>query len=94
MGVSVDQNVSVLQRGKIVLIIYVSVGGVKSFSFNRKYAVIRHNGKVEDHLIHLGLTVASDGIDLFLYSVEHGDDFFGSIILRKVVSRSVVKQVA
>ena len=56
-----NQNVSVHHRRKIILIIDMTVCGVHRFSFDGKDTVICHNRELQNHLVHLSLTVSAYG---------------------------------
>ena len=58
------------------------------------HRVIRKHGKIEHHLIDLRLAVASDAHNALFHGVEHGDHLFRNIFLRKIVPRSVIKDIS
>ena len=62
--------------------------------FERQRGIIRQNGELQHHLIYLCLTVASYAEQVLFHAVEHFYDFLGSIVLGKIVSGSVIEQVA
>ena len=78
----------------MVCVIHMSVSCKKSFPLNYKHTVIRQNRKLKHHLVHLCLAVSSYCINLIFFVIQHGNDFFWSILLWKVISRSVIKQIS
>ena len=59
-----------------------------------KDVVVGHAGKVEDHLVDLGLAVASHGDDAVGDAVEHLDHALGRVVGGQVVAGAVVQEVA
>ena len=94
MSMSVDQNVSFLERGKIVLVINMSVSSVKGSSVYRKNTVVSHYRKFQNHLVNLGLAVSADSVNFVFMFIEKSNDFFGSIFSWKIISGSVIEQIA
>ena len=91
---TVKQYISLADWRKIVAIIYVTVSGIYQFIAHGYDGIIRKHGKIEHHLIDLRLAVASDAHNAFFHGVEHGDHLFRSIFLRKIVPRSVIKDIS
>ena len=56
--------------------------------------IVGHDGKVEDHLVDLGIAVAAHRDDAVGQGVEQRDYALGSVIARQVVARTVIEQVA
>lgn len=52
------------------------------------------HGKRQHHLIHLGLAVPPHRQNTILIRRKHGDDLFGRIALRQIVSRAMIQQIA
>ena len=50
--------------------------------------------KFQNHLVHLGVTVAANANNILFYAVEHRNYLFWRITFGKVVARAVVKNVA
>ena len=69
------------------------VGGVDELFARREDAVIRQHRKVQHHLIHLGIAVASDTAKPVLQAVQLRDDLFGRIVPGQVVPRAVIEQI-
>ena len=60
-----DYNISLFDKRKVILVIKVSVSSeYHPAALGPKHGVIRHNGEIEHHLIHLGFTVAADAEEL------------------------------
>ena len=55
--------------------------------------VVGHDGKVEDHLVDLGVTVTAHRDDAVGQGVEQRNHALGGVIARQVVTRAVVEQV-
>ena len=60
----------------------------------KQRGIVGHNGKVEHHLVDLGVTVAAHRDDAVGQGVEQRDYALGGVIARQVVARTVVEQVA
>ena len=59
-----------------------------------KQGIIRHYGKIENHLINLAVTVSANADDAFFYSVEHCGDFSCVVSAGDIVSRTVIEQIS
>ena len=92
--VPMEQDVTLLQGRKLALVVHVSVCDVDHPSANVKNGVVGKHGKLQHHLVHLGVTVAAHAKQLLLARVEHGDHLFGCILARQIVARSVVQNIA
>ena len=64
------------------------------YTVQTQIGIIREYREGEDHLIYLGVAVASDGNDLIPISVKKLDDPLRCIGRGQVVSRAVIKQIA
>ena len=56
--------------------------------------VLCQDGKVQHHLVHFRLTVASDTENLVCHGIQHGDDLLGRVIPGQVIPRPVIEDVA
>ena len=94
MRMSVQKNIPFAERRNVRFVIHMTVCGVYRRLAEVYHRVIRKHGKIEHHLIDLRLAVASDAHNAFFHGVEHGDHLFRSIFLRKIVPRSVIKDIS
>ncbi len=73
---------------------FMTVNG-EHFGFaDAKKSLFAEHGKFQNHLVNLGIAVSADTKDIFLYIVEHGDDFFRRITFGQIVAWAVIKDVA
>ena len=94
MGMSMDQNISFLDRRQIIFIVNMPMCGIKGSSIQIQDAVVCHNRKLQDHLIDLSFTIPTYSINFFLHVIKHGNDLFGSIFSGKIISRAMIEQIA
>ena len=86
---SVEKEI-VLSFGHVVLIIYMSVCKEQLLSFVYQQGIVGHDREVEQHLVYLGVAVATYGNDTVLSLVEKFDyalriDAFGDAVTGSVV---------
>lgn len=88
------ENISPLKRWGGVLAVNMTMRGIDIAEVKGKQGVIRHYGKIQHHLINLGVAVAANAKQPVLDRVEHGGDLLGRVFLGQLSSRSVIEQVA
>ena len=64
VGVSVEENVTPVERGRVLGVVHMAVGGIDQPPAGLQDGIVRQNGKVQHHLVHLGVTVAPDAEDV------------------------------
>lgn len=89
VGMAVHEYV-VCKSWAVLLVEYMSVGDEHSSSAINDYGVVCHDWKFEQHLVYLGIAVATHGNDIVLSLVEKFDyalriDAFGYAVARSVV---------
>lgn len=94
VGVAVEQDIPRPQRRQGVFMKVVTVGGKNGLVPQGQKAVLRQDGKVQHHLVYLGVAVAPHAQQAVLPLVEQGDDLFGGIVPGQIVPGAVVEQVA
>ena len=95
MDVAEGESAARGQWGQVVRVEEMAVGGKEGAAvLQHQGGVVRHDGELQHHLVHLGVAVAPHGDDLVLQAVEHGDDLFGGVALGQVVAGAVIEQVA
>ena len=66
MGMSLEEDISILLKRKALCVIDMAVGKENSMLSPLQKGIVRHNGKIQYHLIHLCLTVPSNCKNFFL----------------------------
>ena len=101
MRVAVDERGALGQRGRVVDAVVHA--GAKDVAVRQEQlaaglveqrGVVRHDGKVEHHLVDLGVAVAAHRDDAVGQGVEQRNHALGGVVARQVVARAVVEQVA
>ena len=101
MRVAVDERGAFGQRGRVVDAVVHA--GAKDVAMRQEQlaaglveqrGVVRHDGKVEHHLVDLGVTVAAHRDDAVGQGVEQRNHALGGVVARQVVARAVVEQVS
>ena len=72
----------------------VAVDGVECPAAPGEDGILRQNGEVQHHLIHLSVTVSPDAQQMLPAAVEQLDDLLGGIALRQVVPGTVVQKIS
>ena len=70
------------------------MGAEDHLTAKRDQTIVSQHRKFEHHLVHLCLAVAADTVQLILQRIQHGDDFLRRIVPRKIISRSMIENVA
>ena len=91
---AVEQDVSRLQRRQAVRVENMAVGGVDAETVNAQQGVVRHQGKIQHHLVHFRVAVSPDAQDVILPRVQHGNDLLGGIAVGQIVARTVIQNVS
>ncbi len=94
MGMAVEQDVTSLHGRQRCYVVAVSMGRIDEAAALGQDGIGRHDGKFQDHLIDVGITVAADAEDGVFDFVEHGKDFLRRVVFGQVVARSVIEEVA
>ena len=89
-----EQQVARAERGRGLLVCVVTVCGIDQMRTERNQCVVCHDGKRQHHLVNLGFAVAPHTEQAFLNGGEQGDHPLGVVLLRQIVARSVIQQVA
>ena len=69
VGVTIKKTIEPSLR-QSVLIVDMSVGEKETFSIIHQQGVIGQDGKVQQHLVHLRITVSTDGDNLTGHRIE------------------------
>lgn len=93
MGVPINEDI-VTADGEVFLIIYMPVREEKAHALIHKEGIVRHDGKLKEHLIDLGVAVATHGNNAVLHGIEAFDDAFRVDTFGYSVARTVVEDVA
>ena len=93
MCVSIHEDV-VGEGRSVLLIVHMAVGQEQSSSVVYYEGIVGHDGKLQQHLVYLGITVAANGNDLVLHSVKSLNDTLRVDALGYAVARTVVEDVA
>lgn len=93
MGVPINEDV-VTADGEVFLIIYMPVREEKAHALIHKEGIVGHDGKLKEHLIDLGVAVATHGNNAVLHGIEAFDDAFRVDAFGYSVARTVVEDVA
>ena len=98
---AVDERGALGQRGRVVdAVVHAGAKDVavrqEQFAAGliKQRGVVGHDGKVEHHLVDLGVAVAAHRDDAVGQGVEQRNHALGGVVARQVVARTVVEQVA
>ena len=94
VGMSAEKNLSLAKPRQIVLVPDVTVGCEDSCVAVLYSDSGRGYQKVEHHLVYLRLAVSANAHNVVGIRIQHLNYLFGGIFLGKIVSRSVVENVA
>ena len=64
MGVSVNQDVALLHGRQMILVIDMSMGRVERLSLDGEKGIVRQDGELQHHLVHLRIAVAPNRVNL------------------------------
>ena len=64
-----NKDIAFLHGRKMVLVKHMSMGGIKGFALDHKQSVIRHDGEIKHHLVHLCITVSPNRINFILHGI-------------------------
>lgn len=93
VGVAVEEGVDA-ELGEVLRIVLVSVCQEETLAIVDEQRVIGHDGELEEHLIDLGVTVATHGDDFAGQGIETLDDAGSVHALGNAIAGTVVKNVA
>lgn len=91
VGMALDEDVPGV-FGEVVEAVFMAMGQGDGFVEGENRGDLAEE-EFGDHLIDLGIAVAFDGDELIRVGVDHSDDVFGGIILRRVVPSSVIEEI-
>jgi len=94
VGMTVQKHVALPQGRKVVFVEFMAVGNENASFTEGKNRVIRHHGKFQHHLIHLGIAIPPHTKDAVAHFVQKGDNSLRGIGFGQVVARAVIKQIA
>ena len=94
MGMPVEEDIAAFQGRRALWVVVVAVGCEDCLAVKLKETIVGEDGKLKYHLVNFCVAVPADAEKLLLHGIEHGDDFFGIVILRKIVSGTVVQDIA
>ena len=94
VGMAMQQCVALHQWRKLRLIEKMPMGRKNRMPVQCEDRIIRHHRELQHHLIDLRLTVATYRPDSVLQRIQHRDDLLRCILLRKVVTWSVIEDVS
>ena len=94
MGMAIEQDVAGLHGRQGFQVVTVAMGRIDEAAALGQDGIGRHDGKFQDHLINVGITVAADAEDGVFDFVEHGKDFLRRVVFGQVVARSVIEDIA
>ena len=72
----------------------MAVGSVDQPLTHREDRIIRQDGKLQHHLVHLSITVAPHTEKLLLMLVQQWDDLLRGIIPGQIVAGAVIEQIS
>ena len=94
MGMTMQQCIALHQWRKLRLIEKMPMGRKNRMTVQCEDRIIRHHRELQHYLIDLRLTVATYRPDSVLQRIQHRDDLLRCILLRKVVTWSVIEDVS
>ena len=94
MEVAVEKDGAVRHGRRAGFVIAVAVGGEEHQAVPLHQGIVRHNGELQDHLVHFTVAVAPDSNDLILHGVELLGHRGAVIVLRQAVAGAVVEQIS
>lgn len=93
MGVAIHKDV-VSKCGTVLLVVHVAVCKKQTTTIVDNEGIVCHYRELEQHLVYLGIAVATNGDDAILHSVKALDDALRVDALGYTVAWSVVENVA
>lgn len=93
MGVAIHKDV-VSKCGTVLLVVHVAVCKKQTTTIVDNKSIVCHYRELEQHLVYLGIAVATNGDDAILHSVKALDDALRVDALGYAVAWSVVENVA
>ena len=94
MGMSLKEDISIFLKGKALCVIDMAVGKENSMLSPLQDGIVRHDRKVQYHLIHLCLAVSPNRKDFFLYWISEGYNLLGGIVSWQRISGSMVQNIS
>ena len=93
MCMSMQQDITRHERGRIIRIVNMTVRCVQQPFPNRQYGIVRQHGEGQHHLIHFGIAVSANAEQPICQRVQLCNDGFGGIPLRQIIARSVIQNI-
>lgn len=90
----IAQEKGLISLRQSVLIVDMSVGEKETFSIIHQQGVIGQDGKVQQHLVHLRITVSTDGDNLTGHRIETFCDPFRVKSLRYPVPGTIIQDIS
>ncbi|EJW93724.1 hypothetical protein EVA_18169, partial [gut metagenome] len=78
----------------LLLVVEMAVGQKEPMSFINEQQIVGHHWKLEEHLVDLRITVASQGYNLVGSGIEIGNDTLGVDSLGDAVAWTIVEDVS
>ena len=88
-----EQDISGSVRRRSCLAGVMSVCRVDGFVTEKKDRILSHYGEIQNHLVDFRVAVAAYAQKIVLEGIQHIDYFFGIIVTRKIIARSVVEYI-
>ena len=94
MRMTLQENGVIGKVGQMILGIHMSMGRKNELTEFMEDVVVCRQGEPKDHLVDLGIAIAANSNDFVADGIHDFNDFLWRIVLRKVVSRTVVQDIA
>ena len=94
MCVPIQQYIAILQRWQTIRMINMAVGGVHSKRIDAYQRIISHDRERQNHLINFGIAIAPNAKDFFFSLVECRNNILWTILIRKIISRTMIENVS
>ena len=93
MGVPVEEDISRTKRRQRFGVVMVAVGGKNAALPHHHQAVVRQNGQLQHHLIHLTVAIAPNAEDFSSPGVEQLRHLHGGVSLGQRIPGAVIQKV-
>ena len=93
MGVTVQQKITRLKRRKPVRTENMAMGSIHPEAIDTQQGIIRHDREIKHHLVHFRIAVSTDTQQIVLPRIQQRYDFFRRVLVRQVISGSVIQQI-
>ena len=89
-----EEDIPRLQRREVIRAVNMAVGGIEPETVHTDQGVVRHEGEVQDHLVHFRIAVAANAQDAVLPGVQGRNHFLRRVAVRQVIARAVIKDIS